>query len=113
MLCLMSRIENTVQNSTQEIIDVMSLNEFPRIPFIMKGYLGGELRNFEALESDVFFYYDLIELWYIDRKQEGWMTTDIRFATRILSNLKTNKIKNYPLISPEGGLRLSTKYYEE
>ncbi len=33
MMCLMSKSEKTVQKITQEIIDIMSLNRFPRIPF--------------------------------------------------------------------------------
>ncbi len=113
MMCLMSKLEKTVQGVTQDIIDIMSLNEFPQIPFIMKGYFGGNLRKLEILESDVFFYHDLIELWYIDRKNISWVLNNIQFAQRILLNLKWNKIRSYPLISIEGEIKLSIRYYEK
>ena len=62
----MFNVNKTVQDVTQEIIDVMSFNEFPQILFVVKGYLEGLIEKIEAMESDVNSLQDLIELWHLD-----------------------------------------------
>ena len=52
-------------------------------------------------------------MWYIDRKQNKWTFEPVVFAQRILTNLRSNSIRNYALISLLGGLVLSPKYYYE
>ena len=39
MMCSMFKLNKTIQDVTQEIINIMSLYEFPQIPFTVKGYL--------------------------------------------------------------------------
>ncbi len=104
-MCSVFRLNKTVQDVTQEIINIMSLYEFPQIPFIVKGYLEELIRKFEALESDVFFFQDMIEMWYIDRKQERWILKDSGFSSRLLFKLKNLRVWNFPLIQ----LHLSRK----
>ena len=58
----MSKLNITIQEVTQEIIDIMSLNEFPQIPFVIKGYREGLIRNLEVLKSHVLYYPDPIQI---------------------------------------------------
>ena len=113
MMCLMSKSEKTVQKVTQEIIDIMSLNRFPRIPFSINGVFDDLVRNLEALESDVFYFQDLIEMWYIDRKRNKWTLEPADFSQWIVTNLRFNRIRNYALVSLLGRIVLSPKYYYE
>ena len=48
----------------------------------------------------------------MDRKRESWMLENTQFSQRILINLKSNQIRNFPLVSLVGEVVLSTKYYE-
>ncbi|KKL94998.1 hypothetical protein LCGC14_1859030 [marine sediment metagenome] len=91
----------------------MILNEFPQIPFVIKGYREGLIRNLEVLKSHVFYFQDMIEMWYMDRKRESWMLRNTQFPIRILINLKSNRIRNFPLVSLVGEVALSTKYYKD
>ena len=109
----MSKLNITIQEVTQEIIDIMSMNEFPQIIFVIKGYFEGLIRNLEVLESHVFYFQDMIEMWYMDRKRESWMLRNTQFPIRILINLKSNRIRNFPLVSLVGEVALSTKYYKD
>ncbi len=108
----MSKLNNTVQDVTQKIIDVMSSHTFPQVPFVTKGYFEEKMRNIEALESDVFYYWEKIEVWYIDRKQRLWIFKDSEFPQYIMKNLRSNRIRKYPFVSLVGRAKLSTKYYE-
>jgi len=98
MMCSMFKLNKTIQDVTQEMINIMSLYEFPRIPFIIKGYLEELIIKFESLESDVFFFQDMIEMWYMDRKHERWILEDNGFSPRLLFKLKNLRIRNFPLV---------------
>ncbi len=112
MICLMSNFDKTVQNITREIIKIMSLYEFPQIPFMAKGYHERYIRKFELLKSKIYDLQVSIELWYMDRKHQRWILIDGLFSQRILSNLKKFKIMNFPLISLSSKIKLSQTYYE-
>ncbi len=45
----MFNVNKTVQDVTQEFFDVMNLNEFPQIPFVVQGYLEGLIEKIEFL----------------------------------------------------------------
>ncbi len=64
----MSKLNVTIQDVTQKIIDILSLNEFQQIPFVIKGYFEGLIRNLEVLKSHVFYFQDMTEMWYMERK---------------------------------------------
>ncbi len=113
MMCSMAKLNITVQDITLKIIDIMSLNEFPQIPFVIKNYLDGLIKNFEKLESELFFLQDMIELWYIERKHENWSLDNIVFALRLLFNLKHLKVKNFLLVRSFGLEGMSQAYYRE
>ena len=112
-MCSMSKLNITVQDVTREIIEVMSLYEFPQINFIVKGHFEELIRNFEALESEVFFLHDLIELWYVDRKCEHWSLDNIIFSQHLLFSLKHIKLRNFPFVRIFGTINLSKAYYKE
>ncbi len=77
----------------------------------MKGFFEEPMRNIEALESDIFFYWEKIEMWYIDRKHGQWIFKNPEFSQDIIRNLRSNRTVNYPIVSLVGGVTLSTKYY--
>jgi len=97
-MCSSFRLNKTIQNVTQEIITIVSLYEYPQNPFIVKGYLDEQIIEFESLESDVFFFQDLIEMWYIDRKHERWILEDIAFSQRVLFNLKNLRLEKFSFV---------------
>ncbi len=109
----MFNVNKTVQDVTQEIIDVMSFNEFPQILFVVKGYLEGLIEKIEAMESDVNSLQDLIELWHLNGKNERLSLDDVMFSHRVLFNLRHLKIRNFPLVELARKEELSHAYYEK
>lgn len=72
MMCSYFAPAKTVQDITNEIMNILNMYEYPEIPFIISGVKGILLRKLEKLESHVFFLQDQIELWYMDRRFERW-----------------------------------------
>ena len=91
----------------------MSFNEFPEIPFFVKGYFDEFFKNIEALESNVLSLQDLIELWHIDGKNECLSLDNIMYLHRVLFNLRHLRVRNLPLVELAGKKELSHAYYEK
>ena len=91
----------------------MSFNEFPEIPFFVRGYFDDIFKRIEALESDVLSLQDLIELWYIEGKIEHLSLDNIMYLHRVLFNLRHLRLRNLPLVELAGKEELSHAYYEK
>ena len=94
-------------------IDVMSFNEFPEIPFFVKGYFDGLFKKIEALESDVLSLQDLIELWHIDGKNERLSLDNIMYLHLVLFNLRNLRVRKLPSLELVGKEELSHTYYKK
>ncbi len=91
----------------------MSFNEFPEIPFFVKGYFNGIIKKIEVLESDILSLQDLIELWHIDGKNELLSLDNTMFFHSVLFNLRHLRIRNFPPVEFVGKEELSHVYYEK
>lgn len=102
----------TVQDITNEIMNILNMYEYPDIPFILAGVQGINLRKFEMLKEIVFDLQHQIELWYMDRKCERWQMKKSGFSQHVLLYLKLARIRKTSLFNVVGKPVLSERYYK-
>ena len=112
MVCSYFSSRKSVQDITQEIINILDMYEYPEIPFTPSGRNGKIVDEFERLQFILFFLQERFDLWYIERKSERWKFKAHDLSQRIFLRLKSAQIRRIPLISLWDGDTLSKKYYD-
>ena len=112
MMCSYFAPAKTVQDVTNEIMNILNMYEYPEIPFITSGVQGIFLRRFEKLEKAVWRLQHRIDLWYMDRKYESWEMKKSGFSQHILLYVKLARIKKHTLFNVVGEPILSEEYYK-
>jgi hypothetical protein len=113
MMCSYFSPNKSVQDITHEIINILNMYEYPEIPFDIFGQKEELLREFERLQSIVFFLQERFDLWYIARKLEKWRFYDNEFSQEVLLSLKSSHIDQIPILSIWNEYGLNETYYDK
>ncbi|MFW9969457.1 MAG: hypothetical protein ACFFDF_04595 [Candidatus Odinarchaeota archaeon] len=112
MMCSYFSLKKSVQDITQEIINIFNMYEYPEIPFTISDHRGLLLKEFERLHSVVFSLQGRLDLWYIERKFENWEFKDYDFSQQIFLSLKSVHLRKIPLFPVWNDYGLSEVYYD-
>ncbi|MFW9971694.1 MAG: hypothetical protein ACFFDF_15975 [Candidatus Odinarchaeota archaeon] len=112
MMCSYFSPKKSVQDITQEIINILNMYEYPEIPFTISDHRGLLLKEFERLQSVIFSLQERLDLWYIERKFENWELKDHEFSQQIFLSLKSVHLRKIPLLSVWNDHGLSEAYFD-
>ena len=76
MMCSYLSLKKSVQDITQEIINILNMYKYPEIPFTISDERGLLLKELERVKSLVFSLQERLDLWYIEMKFENWEFND-------------------------------------
>ena len=110
-MCSFISLEETVQNVTEEILNILTMYDYPEIPFVIEKDKGILFNTFEEILLDMWYIQDLMEFWFMDRKSEYWKIEDKEFSKQLILDLKLVKIRKHSLVSLLREVMLSKKYY--
>jgi len=111
VVCSYFSAKKSVQDITQEIINILNLYEYPEIPFTLSRGNGKVIDEFERLQFILFFLQERFDLWYIERKFEKWKFKNYELSQRVFRKLKSSRIQKIPVLSLWDDDMLSERYY--
>lgn len=112
IVCSYFSSRKSVQDITQEIINILNMYEYPEIPFTPSSGNWKTIDEFERVQFVLFFLQERIDLWYIARKFENWKCKAHDLSQQVFLRLKSSRVQKIPLLSLWEGDTQSKRYYD-